>query len=259
LLLGWCVLLMPFTFSRAGVLNLLILIILSVVFFRPRKDEAGSPGFRNPERKRGLRWVRGALVTILLIAILAGLIYLVGTQNPFFARIWAYWGQEQVSLTGYLSYLGFDARLIYSQAAANTFRAYPLLGVGLGNYAFYFEEMLPYRPLAEVPEVLKVVTPESGRARLITAKNFYLRLMAETGMLGTITFLSFLIAMLGCALFLWLTPQEEMRFWGSASLIGLIAFMLSTLTFDSFVIPNMWVLFGLITAATRITYNARPG
>jgi hypothetical protein len=72
-----------------------------------------------------------------------------------------------------LSYLGFDARLTYSQAAFQTYLNYPLLGVGLGNYAFYFEEMLPYRPIAEVPEALFVMTPQMGRDRLITSKNFY--------------------------------------------------------------------------------------
>jgi O-antigen ligase len=151
-----------------------------------------------------------------------------------------------------MSYLGFDARLVYAQAAFNTYLAYPVLGVGLGNYAFYFEDMLPYRPIAEVPEVLLMITPEPGRDRLITAKNLYLRLLAETGIVGAVTFLAFVIANFGCALYLWLSRQKEWEYWGAASLCGLLAFSLSALTFDSFVIPNMWVLFGLITAATSV-------
>jgi hypothetical protein len=254
-LLGWSILLLPFTFSRAGVLNLIILCALSLLFFRRRKPPAGRAA-------KSLRMqARDLLVIILIITILLTSIYLVGTKNTFFARIWDYWGQEGASLTSYLSFLGFDARLIYAQAAVNTYKSAPIVGVGLGNYGFYFSEMLPYRPIAQVPEVLKIITPEIGRARLVTTKNLYLRLMAETGMLGTVAFISFLIAILGCALYLWMSPRPEIRFWGSASLIGLVAFMLSTLTFDSFVIPNMWVLFGLITAATRVANpepSARP-
>ena len=101
-------------------------------------------------------------------------VYLTGTRNSFFARAWDYWQKKNVSLSGYLSYLGFGARLAYSEAAYNTYEAHPLLGVGLGNYAFYFEDMLPYRPLAELPEVLRLITPDPDRNRLITAKNFYL-------------------------------------------------------------------------------------
>jgi len=117
--------------------------------------------------------------------------------------------------------------------------------------------MLPYRPIADVPEILLMVTPEPGRDRLITSKNFYLRLLAETGIIGAVAYLAFLMANLGCALYLWLSPDPEWRYWGTASLLGLLAFFLSALTFDSFVIPNTWVVFGLITAAARVHMHAR--
>ncbi len=252
LLLGWCVLLLPFTFSRAGVLNLIILSVLSLLLFRPFKQAEYPKDAEEPVRRRSLGWALNLLILVVLVAVLVGIIFLVGTKSTFFARIWEYWEQEDANLAGYLNYIGFAPRLIYSQTAVNIFQAYPIMGVGLGNYAFYFEEMLPYRPIALVPEVLHVVTQMSGRIRLITAKNFFLRLLAETGMVGTVVFLSFIIANLGSALFLRLSPRREPRFWGSAGLIGLIALGLSTLTFDSFAFPNMWVLLGLITAATRI-------
>jgi hypothetical protein len=76
--------------------------------------------------------------------------------------------------------------------------------------------------------------------------------MSETGLLGLATFLGFLMAILGCALYLWLSPQSEIRFWGTGGLLGLIAFILVAFSFDSFAIPNMWVVFGLITAGMRI-------
>jgi hypothetical protein len=112
--------------------------------------------------------------------------------------------------------------------------------------------MLPERPLANTPEVLRLVTPEEGRDRLITPKNFYYRVLAETGIVGAITFIAFLIDILGCALYLWLSPDPQVRFWGTGGLLGLIVFVLSAVSFDSFAIPNMWVLFGLITAATWV-------
>lgn len=250
LLVIWSVILLPFTFSRSGLMNLVILIMISILLFRrqPRLEEQDlqpSAVRRSPAQRR-------ALEAILVLAAVILPIYLVGTRNLFFARLWQYWQKPGANVQEYMSYLGFDARMVYAQAAFNTYLAFPVLGVGLGNYAFYFEEMLPYRPIAEVPEVLLMVTPEPGRDRLITAKNLYLRLLAETGIVGAVTFLAFVIANLGCALYLWLSRQKEWQYWGAASLCGLLAFSLSALTFDSFVIPNMWVLFGLITAATQV-------
>ena len=157
-----------------------------------------------------------------------------------------------------MSYLGFDARLVYAQAAFNIYQVYPLTGVGLGNYAFYFEENLPYRNLSEVPEILLMITPELGRDRLITSKNFFLRILAETGIIGGIVFGVFLLMHLAYASYLWFSPENEWRYWGTASICGLIAFSLSAITFNSFVIPNMWVLLGFISAATQISARVDP-
>lgn len=262
LLLFWSILLLPFTFSRAGLLNLATTVFLGVLFLRSRKQQElnHAPLARTQAPRSGtVRRLRRALEVILAVLMVSAPIYLIGARNPFFARVWGYWQEPNANVSGYLQYLGFDARLMYSEAAFNTYLAYPILGVGLGNYAFYFEEMLPYRPIAEVPEALRMITPEKGRDRLITSKNFYLRLLAETGIVGAITFLAFVIAAIGCAFYLWLAPGEEGKYWGAASLCGLIAFALSALTFDSFVIPNMWIIFGMITAATAVLSRSHQG
>ena len=255
LLLIWGVIILNFTYSRSGLLNLVIIILLGVMLFKPRQHKYANPtqGVKIP------LIIRSAIGLLVALVLLIAPIYLIGNKNPFFARIWGYWKRPDASLVGYLSYLGFDARLVYAQAAYNTYQAYPIMGVGLGNYAFYFEEMLPYRPIGEVPEILFLTTPEMGRDRLITSKNFFLRIMAETGMLGTITFMTFVLVNLGYALYLRLSPEKEWQYWGTTSLCGLIAFALSALSFDSFVIPDMWVIFGLITASIRIaTHENQP-
>ena len=52
--------------------------------------------------------------------------------------------------------------------------------------------------------------------------------------------------------YLWKSRKPEERFWGTASLIGIVAFLGDTFSFDSFAIPNPWVMFGLITAAFSV-------
>jgi hypothetical protein len=251
ILLGWSVVVLAFTFSRAGIANMFALLFLAVLFFRPKRH-ATSPSKPVTVRTWGIRLFEAAAA----LTILAGLIYVAGTRNEFFARIWGYWTEKKVrSLSGYFEYLGFGARLTYGDAAFSVYTDHPVLGVGLGNYAYFFEENLPDTSLAETPEILRIVTPDPGRNRLITPKNFYYRLLSETGIVGFAAFLAFLAAVLGCAMFLWRSTPGEERFWGTAGVLGMIAFLFAAVSFDSFALPNMWVVFGLITASTWVFYH----
>lgn len=252
ILLLWAIGLLPFTYSRAGVLNLVGLAFVGIFFFRFRP---GRPKLRNdesaPEKRK--RRVRLALEAGLAITLIFGTIFVAGSRNEFFSRIWSYWfTKSNPTIAGYVKYLGFGARFTYSETAFNTYTAFPIFGVGLGNYAFFFDEMLPERPITLTPEVLRLITPEEGRNRLITVKNFYLRLLAETGLVGTAAFFAFLVAVGGCAVYLWLSPRREQSFWGTAGLLGMLAFALSAFSFDSLALPNMWIILGLTTAAASI-------
>ena len=248
LLLVWAVAVLIFTFSRAGLAILFLLAFTGFLFFRGQRISQSGTGLRG----RRL-WLRRLIEAGAVVAALLAIIFVASLKNPFFARIWNYWRVvENVSLGDYFEYLGFGARFRYSDTAYRIYEAYPVLGVGLGNYAFYFPDMMPDESLATSPELLRLIVPEGNRERLITPKNFYLRLLAETGLVGMAAFAAFFTAILGCALFLWLSPGREQAFWGRASLLGLVAFLPSALSFDSFAIPNMWVVFGLITSAAWI-------
>lgn len=232
---------------------MLVLLLVGVLFFRPRKT------FDSLDTKttRRFPWRRIGEGTVLL-ALLGALIFMAGSRNDFFARIWEYWQRSPNQgyvryFINYFEYLGFGARYTYMETAYQVYDSSPILGVGLGNYAFYFDEKLPERPLAAIPEVLRLVVPDSGTNRLITPKNLILRVMAETGILGLTTFIAFIMAILGCALYLWFSPDMEVKFWGIGGMLGLIAFSIVAISFDSFAIPNMWVVFGLITAAMRMS------
>lgn len=252
-LLAWSVILLVFTYSRAGLANLLILTVLTLLFF-----QAGVFSGKGKSVTRVKFWIIGVIEATLAVAILVGGVYLAGTKNDFFARMWKYWVEnEKPTLARYVEYIGFGARIAYSEAAINTYTAAPVFGVGLGNYAFYFEEMIPDQPLARTPELMRIISPEDGRDRLITVKNFYLRLMAETGLVGLAAFAVFFVAIFGCTLFLWLSADAQQRFWGTGGILGIIVFIVSAFTFDSFTLPNMWVVFGLITAAAWI--YSQPG
>jgi hypothetical protein len=254
LFLGWALVVLVFTFSRTGIAIALITLFLSVILFFPRRDS-------NKESVNVLRWypvlkrigIAGGLV------LFAGIIiFFAGTRSNYFSRIWRYW-TEDTKTSSYLEYIAFSQRFIYWQAAYNMYEDYPVFGVGLGNYAFYFEENLPDRPYNTVPEILKIVTQSQRTGRLITSKSLFARLVAETGLAGIATFLAFVLAVLGCGLYLWFSDRESEKYWGAAGLLGLMAFLMTALSTDSFAIPNMWVVFGFSTAAAQIYSHSNHG
>lgn len=285
LLLVWASIVLLFTFSRTGLLILGSLIVLSFLIFRSSPSRQRLSAHVSASTKLFHRSIPQSSKTRILlevsavICIVVTLFVVVGSQNPYFSRLWRYYTEAKQRNRTYLEYIAFDQRFTYWQTAYNMFESQPLIGVGLGNYAFYFSEMLPDR-LYRQAEVIRLTTPEEGRDRLITPKNLLARLLAETGILGTATFLSFIIAVLGCVLFLWyksksilISPSDQhasgnpgpavsTRMMAISGALALAACVFVILSMDSFARPEIWVVFGLITAAASlpasVSKNAEP-
>lgn len=255
LLLVWSTIVLTFTFSRAGLLLLFVQLGLAFLLVGGQVVNDLSPRLSRVQRRLGAL----ALALVGMLG-LAGFIFLAGANNGFFARMWNYWTSDQrAGLREYFDYVGFGPRLMYGVTAYRIYEQHPVLGVGLGNYAFYFEDLLPDRSLAASPEILRMISMNVTRYQLVTPKNLYLRILAETGLLGLGTFLVFPVAVLGCALYLISAPDPEQRYWGLAGVFGLLSFGLASMTYDSFAIPNMWIVFGLITSSAWLFYRVDAG
>jgi hypothetical protein len=246
IMLVWSAGVLIFTFSRTGMI-LLALQILIVFLFRPSGKQGGSQTVLIRWR---LSWKR-ILQAGLALVILVGVIFVVGSRNNYFSRLWNYWTDEESS-GQYLQYIAFDQRFTYWETAYRIYEDFPLLGIGLGNFTYYLEEYLPDYPLHPTPELLTKLTPEEGRSQLSTVKGVFPRLLAETGILGTSTFLGFLLALVGCVSYLILETDADVKYWGLAGSLGLVVFLVVSFSFDSFSVPNMWVVFGFITAAAHV-------
>lgn len=246
LLLGWSALALLFTYSRGGLALLIVLVTLGLVIGLRRKYP----------RTAGRSLPTGRLILLLMIVLLliGAVIFVAAQKNNYFARLWGYWTDEESEGT-YLTYIAFSQRFVYWETAYRIFEQYPALGIGLGNFTFYFEQFLPDRPVRD-PEVLSKLVPEKGRNQIVTVKNYLVRILAETGMVGLSAYVGFLVAMIGCVWVLHLTPGSEPQFWGLAGVFGLVAFFSASLSVDSFAIPNSWVVFGMITASAHIYQQA---
>jgi O-antigen ligase len=124
------------------------------------------------------------------------------------------------------------------------FRESPLTGVGLGGSGFYIYQNLPDWSLTTVPEIAKQLNPSS---RLYpNPKNLYVRLLAETGLIGFVLYFAFQFNILGEMLALYKRQESWARFAMVAGIFAWLAIALYNLTQDSLTTPNLWIVPGIL-------------
>ena len=140
--------------------------------------------------------------------------------------------------------LEYAERITYWTAAARIFALHPVLGVGLGNSGFYFDQVIPASGY-ELLDVLGAVGQLPGG--FPNPKSLWFRLLAETGIVGFVLFLTWLTVVGACA---W----ELSRQWrglagvvGLACLFFLLAFLIEGFNLDTFALPYSWLLLGMTT------------
>ncbi|MBM3122905.1 MAG: O-antigen ligase family protein [Chloroflexi bacterium] len=151
--------------------------------------------------------------------------------------------------------VAFAERVAYWQAGMATFADHPLLGVGLGNAGFFIESNLPgyaFR-LTEIKDL------RSGAfAGLPNPKNLWVRLLAETGLMGFAAFLTWWVLTGATALVLWRQSTGLLRLLGSAGVLGLIAAVGEGFSLDTFALPHLWILAGLVARASITPEGPSP-
>jgi hypothetical protein len=86
----------------------------------------------------------------------------------------------------------------------------------------------------------------------------YVRLLAETGLIGFFIFIAFLFSMLGDALLALQSDQRLVRFLGVAGLFSWLAIAVYNFTQDSFATPNIWINFGILAGMTAFALESSP-
>ena len=151
--------------------------------------------------------------------------------------------------------VAFAERIVYWQAGFTTFAQHPLLGVGFGNAGFFMEGNLPgyaFR-LTEIRDLLS-----GAFAGLPNPKNLWIRLLAETGLVGFAAFLTWWLLVGASAVSLWRRGSGLKRLIGCAGLIGWLAAIGEGFSLDTFALPHIWILLGLVTQALLLPSPAPP-
>ncbi|NUQ85794.1 MAG: hypothetical protein HUU11_13860 [Anaerolineales bacterium] len=89
-------------------------------------------------------------------------------------------------------------------------------------------------------------------------KNFYVRLLAETGLPGFLLYVSFLLATLAYALKGLRQAEPFRRFVGSAGFFSVVAIAAQGISQDSFAMPEMWINLGMLAGVIALKSENAP-
>lgn len=251
ILFAWASAMLILTQSRISYVSAaLVILLLSLVFIWRASDKirltAGNPIF-----------VRGALIAMAGLALIAGVIASAWVASRFDKRLSVLFdlGPRIPEIRAfYLDEAGFEIanrlafaeRMMYWAAGFRTFEQYPIMGVGLGNSGLLFGENVPafgYR-LEEIQ-----VTLDPGNPVIPNPKALWVRLLAETGIVGFSIFIVWLIVIGAVALQLWRRGAGTIKWVGLVGIVALLAQVVEGFNVDSFALPYLWITLGLVVAA----------
>ncbi len=223
--------------SRIGYLTLLL--VLAFLVWRVSGVLAGRLG---GGRRRAL--IRAAMPASFAAAAALG-IYLLSRLDTRVAAIFTltYGGGNFFYLANQLA---LAERFAYWGLGWNVFTAFPWLGVGLGNTGFYFESHLPQFGWA-LSEFQKIYLENTF---LVNPKNLWLRLLAETGVVGFALFVSWLYIVFASAQTLQRRNEPLLRALGWMGMLAVVALLGEGFSVDSFALPYAWTAFGLVVSAS---------
>ncbi|OGO21967.1 MAG: hypothetical protein A2Y54_10990 [Chloroflexi bacterium RBG_16_51_16] len=179
-------------------------------------------------------------IILLTAAILVTSVVYLGQKN-YLSRLW---NTDAESVEEFVIENSAGARAAYNIGALAAYHAHPWTGVGLGSSGFYIYSNLPDWALTTVPEIARQLSPENQLYP--NPKNLYIRLLAETGLIGFLLFAAYLLAILGDALAALMKKEMIWHFLGTAGLFTWVALLLYNFTQDSFATPNIWINFGVL-------------
>jgi len=239
--IGWITVIVVFMYLLLRAANSVINRILE-----KREKETG----KKQSRKQHL--FAKVLLWLLLLLILISLVFAAGLimrrLDPRMEQLFDVSLLKQYGVMGWASRLSFAERITYWQTAFKVYVKYPWLGSGLGVAGYYYPEMLTNFGY-QLPETLSVLLYDGF---IPNAKNLWVRLLAETGIVGFSIFVAWVAVH-------WRNAKEVERrkhsgffkAMGFAGQLLIIALIVEGFSLDTFGLPYYWIGFGLIVASWR--------
>ncbi len=240
------------TFSRVGWLAFLLMLaylflvynyrlagwIQRQVFSRRAAQAEATP-------KPLTRWLIWGGMLLVYLGLLAGALFAFSRLDRRMADLFYFDASQDYAVLRYADRLRFSERLVYWDSGLRMFSDHPLLGVGPGNAGFYMPQNLSGFGYFTV-EVRDLLYRSND---LLNIKSLWVRLLAETGILG-----------FGCFLiWFWLSWRSSYRLsivelplistMGLIACFAMIGFLIEGFSIDSFALPYLWISTGIGAAA----------
>jgi len=196
-------------------------------------------------------WV-GLFLIFGLVILLIGVI--LSHIDPRMQKLFDIERYRQFGVLGWASQLSFAERLIYWITGFRVFLEHPWFGVGLGGAGFYFNRLVPEFGYA-LPEVVRYLF----KLNIIpNIKNLWVRLLAETGIVGFAFYVSWVYLHWRESSSLEKEGKTELETaMGYSGKLFILAVIMEGFSMDTFGLPYYWIALGLIVAAKRISQSAK--
>jgi hypothetical protein len=245
------------SFSRIGFLSFMLIlgfVALQVSIKIGRKFHQWI--FNRWKVQAGMQWLTKALVSLALFGLflfgylgaILGAAYLGSFVEPRLERLFSA-RFEVGSVYEIANQLAFAERAVYWAVGWEVFNDYPMFGVGLGNVGFFFQEKMPTfgHALWEVSQLFNYET------HIPNSKNMWVRILAETGLVGFAFFLTWYYFLWRSARLSLSAPDPTLKVVGIAGQFVLVGFLLEGFSIDSFALPYFWFSAGLVVAAGAVS------
>lgn len=236
------------TFSRGGMLTVAFAALLTFILVGRAQLRSGWIWFVSGFA-RGGGWIARLGLVLLIGAIATGGVLFLGKKG-YVGRLW---NTQASSIEDFLIQNSAGARAAYLWGAAGAYMDHPWTGVGLGASGLYMYSKLPDWALTTVPEIARQLSPDS--TLYPNPKNLYVRLLAETGLVGFFLFVAFQLSLLGDALAALTRTSRLWRYVGIASVFTWLSLLIYNMTQDSFATPNLWINFGILAGLSGVTLS----
>lgn len=212
------------TFSRGAYLAVLIVIVL--IFFERRF---------NP------------LIVLTMIGV--SLVVIIFAPSNYISRFESLFALSPENEYGIYEDSSFRGRSSEIQAGQEMFFDHPLLGIGTGNYENNYQEY--------AQKIGIEIRLEERQAH-----SLYVEILAETGILGALTFGGIIITLMAGLYQANKTAQEieylsSWRLWLTSIQFSIIAYLITSLFLHGAYIRYFWVLVALAIASIQITENIK--
>jgi O-antigen ligase len=194
----------------------------------------------------------GLLLAAGLLLLAAG--FVMSKVDPRMKTLFNLSALREFSLMRYANQLVFAERVVFWETGWNIFNDFPVFGVGLGNAGYFFPQKLSYFAwgLTEIRTLMFQSTT------IPNTKSLWIRLLAETGILGAALFMSWLYVVWASALRLY-KKSGLAGTVGLAGLFVLVGLLAEGFSVDTFALPYFWVSFGIVTALASTNAWDNPG